>query len=42
MAIDYHVKSERRKRVQLRQQNASAIRAGRPALVITAKAKNSK
>lgn len=39
MAMPFHVKGEARAAVQLRQQNASAIRRGLPALVATAEKK---
>lgn len=39
MAINYHRKSERRRAVALRQQNASVIKRGLPALIITAERK---
>jgi hypothetical protein len=36
MAINYHRKGERRLAVTLRQQNASAIKRGLPALIVAA------
>jgi hypothetical protein len=42
MAIQYHVKGGRRRARELRQQNASAIRRGRPALIITSEKKEAK
>jgi hypothetical protein len=39
MAINYHRKGEARRAVELRQQNASAIKRGLPALVIAAERK---
>jgi hypothetical protein len=36
MAMNFHRKSEARRAVELRQQNASAIKRGLPALIVAA------